>query len=181
MLGQRPFNVFVDEFGPGAFARMQCFQHGRRGTGVAQSNRDVAEPGFVTDSPYGAAFRPLQPGLFAPCKQLGQLDIVESVPGRKVAFGRRRGELVPRAAQLAVVAAVDPIADVLAEPRGDRSPQFNGQVGNATSRIKLVGRDNCSGRTDVDAGTTRAAMIAHRAICRKFEFNSFYYRDYLFL
>ena len=86
---------------------------------------------------------------------------------REVALGGELGELVPRAHELAVVAAVDAVAQRLAELRGNRGAQLDRQIRNATRRVQLVRRDDRAGRTDIDAGTAGAAVVGRRLIERQ--------------
>ena len=71
-------------------------------------------------------------------------------------------ELVPGADRETIVAAIDAIADRLAKFVRDRSLVLDGEVGNAAPRIELVGRGKRRGRTDVETGLARAAMIVSR-------------------
>ena len=73
-------------------------------------------------------------------------------------------ELVPRADRETIVAAIDAIADRLAEFARDVALVLDGEIGNAAPRIDLVGRGERARRTDVEAGVARAAMIALRRI-----------------
>ena len=71
-------------------------------------------------------------------------------------------ELVPRAHREAIVAAIDAVADALAEFVRDRALVFDREIGNAAARIELVGCGECRGRADVLAGVAGAAMIARQ-------------------
>src|SRR5439155_17477965 len=72
------------------------------------------------------------------------------------------GELVPRADELAVVAAVDAVADRGAELDRYRAAMRDRKVRDAAPRIELVGRDDRPRRADVDAGAAGAAVVADR-------------------
>ncbi len=87
---------------------------------------------------------------------------VEAVAWCEVGFSRQLCEFVPRATQLAVVATEDTVADRAAEFDGDRAGQFDRQVGDATTGIESVGRDDGIGRANVDAGAAGAAVIGGR-------------------
>src|ERR1700730_982370 len=71
-------------------------------------------------------------------------------------FGLAPGlsELVPRADREAIVAAIDAVADRLAEFARDRSLARDRQVGDAAPRIELVGRWKRRRWADVEAGLT---------------------------
>ncbi len=77
---------------------------------------------------------------------------------REIGFCGWFGKLVPGAEQLAIVATVDAVADGLAKLRRNCALQLDRQVGNAATRVELVGRDDRLGRADVDTGPAAAAM-----------------------
>ncbi len=77
----------------------------------------------------------------------------------KIRFHAGHGEPVPGAAQLAVIAAVYPVADGVMKFFCDHAFIFDGQIRNAASRIELVGCKDGPGRADVDAGGAAAAVI----------------------
>ena len=84
---------------------------------------------------------------------------------RAVARGAR-GELVPRAHREAIVAAVDAVADRLAEFLRDRPLVLDRQVRDAAPRIEPVGRGEGVGRAGVLARAARCRSgprAAHRA------------------
>src|SRR5690606_3952455 len=112
----------------------------------------------MTDAPDGAAFRLPEKFLLAPREQVDQLGVVEALARREVVLGAELRELVPGAEQLAVVAAVDAVADGLAELERDRAGILDGEIGNAASRIEPVGRDDGLRGTDLHAAAARAAM-----------------------
>ena len=137
-------------------------------TGVTQRNGEVAEPLLIADPANGASLRSAAPGFLVPGEQFGQLYGIEAVPGSEVSLGRPHGELVPRAYQLAIVAAVNPVADQRSQ-LGRYAPfQFNREVRNAATRIELVGCDDRACRADVDAGATGSAVRLFRPIDRQF-------------
>ena len=80
----------------------------------------------------------------------------------KSASGLRGRELVPRADELAVVAAVDAVADRGAEFDRDRAVRFDRQVRDAAARVERVRRDDRLRRADVDARAAAAAVRADR-------------------
>ena len=63
-------------------------------------------------------------------------------------------ELVPRTHQLTVIAAIDAIAERRAQRLGDRTLEFDRQVGDAAACIELIGRDDRAGRAGGDAGAS---------------------------
>src|SRR6056297_3370250 len=70
--------------------------------------------------------------------------------GRK-SSSRELRVAIPRADRLAVVAAVDAVADGGPEFQRNRAFQFDRQVGDAATRVELIGRGDGPGRTYVDA------------------------------
>src|SRR5271170_5950099 len=144
------------------------YQFGR-GRCVAESDGDIAQPSFIADAPNGAAASLLQELGLAPCKQIGELRVIESVPSREILFRCGARKLVPRTYQLAIIAAVDAIADGAAKLNGNRSAELNGQVGNAASSVKTVRCDDGTGRAGGHAGATRAAVRAALAVDGQFQ------------
>src|SRR5258708_6967337 len=78
-------------------------------------------------------------------------------------------ELVPRAGRETIVAAIDAIADRLAEFVRDRSLVLDREIGNAAPRVELVGRGKCRGRTDLETGLAGAAMVGLGFVARQIE------------
>src|SRR5690348_803671 len=78
-------------------------------------------------------------------------------------------EAVPRTGVEAIIAAEDPIAHKRSQVGGNRALQLNGEVGNATTRIQLVGRGDCAGWARLDATLARPAPFFRRHIGRKFD------------
>src|ERR1700683_4108046 len=73
-------------------------------------------------------------------------------------------KFIPGTDQLAVVAAVDAIADGAAKLRWNGAFEFDGEVGNAAPRIQPIGRDDGAGGTGGQAGAAGAAMRARGRI-----------------
>src|SRR5207302_9319024 len=76
-------------------------------------------------------------------------------------------EAVPRADKLAVVAAVDAVADQRPQLFGDRALMLDGEVRDAAACIELVRRDDRLRRTDVDAAAAGTAMLLDRRVRRQ--------------
>ncbi len=76
----------------------------------------------------------------------------------EIRLGRELRVAIPRADQLAVVAAVDAIADRTAELLGDRTVELDREIGDAASRIEFVGRHDRACRAGLDARGTAAAV-----------------------
>src|SRR5262245_57375598 len=77
-----------------------------------------------------------------PAPPAQQVAALEMPPSIEVGQLRRSGELVPRAGQLAVVAAVDAVADQWTKLLRDRAVVLDGQIGNAAPRVEPVWRDD---------------------------------------
>src|SRR5262245_17310959 len=105
----------------------------------------------MTDASDRAAFGAVQKLLLGPGEQLDQLRAVERVSRHEVHFAGETCELVPGTHQLAVVTTVNAIAHGLAELFGNRAAQFDGEIGNAASRVQLERSDDGLRRAHVDA------------------------------
>ena len=99
-----------------------------------------------------------QKSLLVPQKKLDQCAVVELVAGQKILFIGGRGKTVPRAEQLAVIAAGDAIADERAQRQRYRPLVFDGEVGDATACIDHIGFNDGGGGADLDAGGAAAAV-----------------------
>jgi len=96
-----------------AFERGNHFGAAR---GVAQTHRQVARPALVPDAPDRAAFHPRIEFRFGPREQFDETRAIEAVAdGGEIAFSARLRETIPRAGELAVVAAVDAVVDQRAQ------------------------------------------------------------------
>ena len=82
---------------------------------------------------------------------------------RKVTIAELR-KTVPRAAELAVIAAVDAIADQRPQFDRDRAGKLDRQVGNAASSVNFVGGDDGFGRAGVKAALASAAVLVDRLV-----------------
>src|ERR1700683_3914651 len=76
-------------------------------------------------------------------------------------------KLVPGAHELAVVAAVNPIAERRAQLCGNAARMLDGEIGDAAPCMEPLGRDDGLGRTGGNASTAGAAMRARRRIRRQ--------------
>src|SRR3569832_306712 len=87
----------------------------------------------MADAADGAAFHATIEFLLAPGEQIDQHRLVQAVTHAVVRQACALRELVPWADELAIVAAVDTIADQ--RPQLDRNAalQFNRQIGNAAA------------------------------------------------
>jgi len=91
-------------------ARLQCHHHLRR-EARCPDHGDVAQPLFMAmrwmalPASFGVK------GRFVPCEQFGQSGIVETVAHGEIRLDGLVRKTVPRADQLAIVAAVDAVAN----------------------------------------------------------------------
>ena len=108
----------------------------------------------------GRAFGSAQEFIFFPGEQFGQRGVIQIVAGTEIRFVVALCELVPRAYQLAVVAAEDAVAHRCAQFFGNRAAQFDRQVADAAPRIDAIRRDDRLRRADLDAAGAGAAMRA---------------------
>src|SRR5688572_26734236 len=115
---------------------------------VAEADREIAQPPLVADAPDGRALQPLRELRLGPREELDERGAIEAVARAEILFRARLREAVPRAYELAVVAAVHAVADERAQLLGDRALVLDGEIGNAASRIELVGRADRARRAD---------------------------------
>ncbi len=120
----------------------------------------------MTDTANGRPLRDLQKMRFAPAKQRDQLRGVQRLTRAKILFVSELRKAVPRADQLAVIAAVDAVANQRPEFGRNRSLQLNRQVGDAASGINGIGLNNGPGRTDRHAGHALSAVLLDRFVDR---------------
>lgn len=148
-------------------ALLQGGADGRVSGGVAEGHGDVAQPAFMTEAAQRAAFGTVQEFLFTPGEQIDESGRVQAVTRQKIAFRRVAGMTVPRADQLAVVTAVDAVAEQRAQRFGNGAVRFDGEVGDAQPCVHRVGRDDGARGADVEAGRAAPAVGAYRVVCRQ--------------
>ena len=102
----------------------------------------------------------------APSEYLDERRAVETVPYLEVLLYAGAGEFVPRTHELAIVAAVDAVADGVAQLERNRARKLDGEIGDAAPRIQSIGRDDGArgaGRQARTAGSAvRCARLIHR-------------------
>ena len=111
-------------------ARIECGMRLRRLPRIAQSDGEVTQPALISDAANRTSGQPGFEFLFAPREKLNQRSRVEAMTHRKIRIARLR-RIIPRATQLAVVAAIDAITDQRSQGDWNRAFQLNGQVGDA--------------------------------------------------
>src|SRR5262249_60312657 len=91
-----------------------------------------------------------------PAKELREFLCIEVVPHLEVGVRRRAGKLVPRAHELAIIAAEDAVADRWAQLHRDGTVMLDGEIGDAAPRIEAVGCDDRARGAGRDAGLAGA-------------------------
>ena len=159
----RPCHVLAHERRRIIGARAQRRDNRSIGLRVAESHREIARPALIPDAPDRAAFHPRVELGFGPREQRQQIRIVETVAYTvEILLVRSEHIAIPWTDELAVVATIDAIADQRPQRFRDAAFQFDREIGNAASRIELVGRDDRAGRTNLDALRARAAVRRRR-------------------
>src|ERR1700690_298319 len=95
--------------------------------------------------------------------------MIEAMARREVRLSCRPRKFIPGASELAVVAAINSVADCAAKLDRNRSREFDGQVRNAAACVEPIGRQDRTGRAGGQAGAAAAAVSAARRIERKIE------------
>ena len=95
---------------------------------------------------------------FRPVEQFNERRAIQFMSDVEIRLSGWLAELVERANQLAVIAAINTITHGFAELNGNRAFQFYRQVGNAASGIYLKRRNDRFGRAGLYAGCTSTAM-----------------------
>src|SRR5688500_3119742 len=157
MTCERPSDVLPAAPGRIGVACTQPLDYLRRGGRGAQPHGQVAQPALVADAPDRRAAQPLVELRLAPGEQLDQARLVESVSRFEVIFHAQLGKTIPRTDELAVVAAVDPVADERPQFFRDRALVLDGEVGDAAPRLELVWAADRLRRAHVDAALAGAA------------------------
>src|SRR5262249_19094142 len=131
---------------------------------VAKAHGEVAEPPLVADAADRRALQALVELGLGPGEELHQPGAVEAVARLEVLLGARLGEAVPRADELAVVAAVDAIADEGTQLLRNRALVLDREIGDAAARVELVGTADGLRRAHVDAALASPAAVFLRRI-----------------
>src|SRR5687767_15561317 len=93
--------------------------------------------------------------------------MVQAIPHRKIRFPRDLRKPVPRADDLAIVAAVHPVTDQRPQLLRDGGLVLDGQVGDAAPRVELVGPADGLGGAYLDAPLAGSTMIFFRDVTRQ--------------
>src|SRR5438874_13643432 len=91
---------------------------GRAGR-IAEAHGEVAQPALVADAPDRRAGEPLVELRLRPAEELHHRRAIKAVARLEIRLVGRLGKSVPWADELAVIAAVDPVADQRPQLHGD--------------------------------------------------------------
>src|SRR3954470_19387225 len=166
MHSQRPFDVLAHQrrrIVPPRLQRRDDLWCGRR---IAKPDGEVPQPTLIADAPDRRALQPLVEVPLGPGEQLDQRRAVEAVSRLKIRLGGRTREAIPRTNRLAVVAAVDTVADERAQFFRYRGLVLDGEVGDAAARVQPVRPANRLGRTDIDAFLAAPTVLGHWSVRR---------------
>src|SRR6185436_2793857 len=131
---------------------------GRR-RGVSQAHGQVTEPALVAAATDRRTAQALVEVGLAPGEKRHQRRPVQAIPDFEVLFPGRLREAVPGTDHLAVVAAVDAIADQRPQLLGNGALVLDGEVRDAAPRVELVRTADRLRRADVDAALAAPAMV----------------------
>src|ERR1700733_9114848 len=163
---QRPLDVLAHQRRSVAAARLERLQHGGGGWRVAERDPDVARPALVADAMDRRTLHARAELRRRPAKELHEIRAIKPMADLEVRIRRGARELVPRAHQLAVIAAVDAVAEEGAQLHWDRALVLDGKVGDAAARVQAVRCDDRAGGTGRDTRTAAAAVLT-RALIRR--------------
>src|SRR5262245_138709 len=159
MSGKGPSDVFAYQLGGMVRACTQGLDYRRRSGRVAKPDGEVAQPALVADAADRRALQALLELAFRPAEELHEARAVEAVAGLEIALAARPGESVPRADELAVVAAVDEVADERPQILGNCALVREGEVRDAATRVELVRSADGLRGAHVDAARARPTSI----------------------
>ena len=120
----------------------------------------------MTDTTNGRAFRHFQEPGFAPGEQFDELWRMQRLTRAEILFIRKLRITVPRADQLAVIAAVYAVADKWSKLLRNGPFQFDSEIGDAATGINGIRLNDSPRRADGHAGHAPATAFLHRAVYR---------------
>ena len=169
VLRPRPRDMLSHQRARMPVPRLKCGGDRWRRWRVAQGDSDISQPALMANAANRAALQTLVELSLSPGEQLDEGRRIESISRLKIRDRRALRKFVPRADELAVVAAVNAVAHRFAELYRYRAFEFDGQITDAFARIEPVGPCNGLGGANVDAGRASAAMVVLSAWRGKFE------------
>ena len=121
----------------------------------------------MPDAADRAALRTLQKRGLVPLPQFQQGGLAEVMPFVEIRQGAAPGKLVPRANKLAIVTAINAIADQWPQVGVNAARMLNRQVGNAAPGIEPVRGHNGLRRAGSNAGGALSAVSGpRRRLCQ---------------
>src|SRR5712664_441656 len=161
---QRPDDVLAHECRPVLRSRAQCREHAPAPRSITKSDGEIAQPAFVADSQDGAAGHALSEFVSVPREKVDELGAVQAVTHLEIRLRCKLRVAVPRANELAVVAAEDTVADERPQFDGNAPFQLDREVGNAAPRVQRIRCDDGARRANIQTLGAAAAVLAHRGI-----------------
>src|SRR5712671_4798016 len=161
---QPPGDVLAHECRRVLRSRAQCREHAPAARGIAEPHGEIAQPAFVADPQDGAAGHALPEFVSVPREKVDELGAVQAVTHLEIKLRRELRVAVPRADELAVVAAEYAVADERPQFDGNAPFQLDREIGNAAPRVQRIRCDDGARRADIQTLGAAAAVLAHRYI-----------------
>src|SRR5712671_2774258 len=161
---QRPDDVLAHECRPVLRSRAQCREHAPAPRSIAESHGEIAQPALVANPQDRAAGHALSEFVSVPREKVDELGAVQTVTHLEIRLRRELRVAVPRANELAVVAAEDTVADERPQFDGNAPFQLDREVGNAAPRVQRIRCNDGARRADIQTLGAAAAVLAHRYI-----------------
>src|SRR5438105_5826314 len=134
---------------------------------VSQAHGQVAQPPLIADAPDRRPSESLVALALRPGEELDQLRALKALARLKLLFRRCPGEAVPGTHRLAVIAAIDAVANERPQLFRDCAFMLDGEIRDAAARIELVRPGDGACGAYVDAALAAAAMLFNRRIAGK--------------
>src|ERR1700722_14722422 len=147
--------------------QMFCFNGHRAVVRIADRDQDIADEPVAADALDRRFCKSCAKRRVIKAREFRKSRRTQIVARSEFGFAPGLREFVPWADREAIVAAIDAVADGFPKFVRDRAFVFDGEIGNATPRIELVGRWKRRGRADIETGPARAAMIDVGRIARQ--------------
>src|SRR5216683_6727911 len=161
---QRPDDVLAHECRPVLRSRAQCREHAPAPRSIAESHGEIAQPALVANPQDRAAGHALSEFVSVPREKVDELGAVQTVTHLEIRLRRELRVAVPRANELAVIAAEDTVADERPQFDGNAPFQLDREVGNAAPRVQRIRCNDGARRANIQTLGTAAAVLAHRGI-----------------
>jgi len=103
----------------------------------------------------------------APSKERSEHRSIQPVARREFGQIDAPREAVPRADELAIVAAIDAVADRRTQDFGNRPGMLDGQIRDTAARVQTIGSYDRPGRTEIEAARAASAVRRNRFVDRQ--------------